>query len=82
MLAIAGGPAEACGSLCRSRALFPGTGQAVKQPSQVSSRIALRESALNDRPGASVYPVGLTTHTMSVNTPYHLPAYADFFFFS
>lgn len=51
----------------------------LKQPSLVSSPITLWEP-LNDRHGASVYPVGLLTHTMSVNTPYHLPAYADFFF--
>lgn len=89
MLAVTGDPAEPGGSLFRSRALCPGSRRLVKQPGPLSSPITLRERErehLNGRHRASVYPVGLRTHTMSVNTPYHLPAYADFlsffFFFS
>ena len=88
MLAVTGDPGEPAGSLFRSRALCPGSCRLVKQPGPLSSPITLRERErerehLNDRHRASVYPVGLRTHTMSVNTPYHLPAYADFlsFFF-
>lgn len=81
MLAVAGGGVESpMEAFFSGRLLFPGTCRLVKQPSLLSSPITLREH-LNDRHRASVYPVGLMTHTMSVNTPYHLPAYAHFFFF-
>lgn len=48
-----------------------------KQP--VSSPITQREH-LNGRHRASVYPVGLLTHAISVNTSYRSPVYANCFF--
>lgn len=47
-----------------------------KQP--VSSPITQREH-LNGRHRASVYPVGLLTHAISVNTSYRSPVYANCF---
>lgn len=44
--------------------------------SLIASPITQREH-LNGRHRANVYPVGLPTHTISVNTSYHSPVYAN-----